>query len=424
MIITENNIDRNFNTIGVSNFWNYNDEKELRMHKIHAYPAKFPSLVISKSLQYARENNIRVNDVSDIFCGCGTTALEAKRNHLNFVGWDINPVATLIASVKSKQYNRKTLLKYYKVVLESIDDSGFDLTSEIALNERIRYWFHDGQIISLGGLLWSISNYVPKGKYRDFFYVAFSNILKKTSKWLMKSIKPQVDPDKTVYDVLDSFAFQFEMMLKANDEVVSDYTPKSKTSIKTKNFLDQRVNEGTTDLVITSPPYVTSYEYADLHQLSTLWLGYTDDYRNFRRGTIGSLYHEEISQKDVEKLPEVGRKIYSAMYKSDKRKAKSVAKYFVDMEKVVAKVGRMVRQNGAAVFVIGNTKYKDVEIDNAKFLSSCLLRHGFNEIEVSKRKISGKILSPYRDKNGRFSSNVKDKKVYSYEFVLIGKKNA
>ena len=35
------------------------------------------------------------------------------------------------------------------------------------------------------------------------------------------------------------------------------------------------------DLIITSPPYVTSYEYADLHQLSLLWFG--DDPKHFKK---------------------------------------------------------------------------------------------------------------------------------------------
>ena len=32
------------------------------------------------------------------------------------------------------------------------------------------------------------------------------------------------------------------------------------------------LNDKEVDLIVTSPPYVTSYEYADLHQLSSLWL--------------------------------------------------------------------------------------------------------------------------------------------------------
>jgi hypothetical protein len=35
-----------------------------------------------------------------------------------------------------------------------------------------------------------------------------------------------------------------------------------------------KINDDSVTLVITSPPYVTSYEYADLHQLTSIWLGY------------------------------------------------------------------------------------------------------------------------------------------------------
>ncbi len=422
MIITKDNINRNFNTIGVNSFWNKSDVPELKMHKIHSYPAKFPSLMVSKSLEYAKNNNVKINSISDVFCGCGTTALEAKRNSLDFWGCDINPVATLIASVKSKQYNPEKLERYYKKILRYIDANSESIDEEIVKNERINYWFHEDQIYNLSKLLIAITSSIPKGNYRNFFFVAFSNILKKTSKWLMKSIKPQIDPNKTIYDVKQAFRTQYKMMFKANKESILTYNSKSKTKIITKNFLKHNVKKEFIDMVVTSPPYVTSYEYADLHQLSTLWLKYTDDFRTFREGTIGSLYHREFKHNEIENLPVIGKKIYDRMFLSDKRKAKSVVKYFIDMNKVVGKVYNMINIGGLAVFVIGNTKYKEVEIDNAKFLSSCMLLYGFNEIDVVKRKISSKILSPYRDKNGRFSNNTKNKRVYSHEFVLIGKK--
>ena len=84
MKIDHFNIDRNFNTIPVSKFWNTNEAPEIKMHRIHAYPAKFPSLVVSKSIEYAVREGFEINELADVFCGCGTTALEAKRNNINF----------------------------------------------------------------------------------------------------------------------------------------------------------------------------------------------------------------------------------------------------------------------------------------------------------------------------------------------------
>ncbi|MHB8327847.1 MAG: class I SAM-dependent methyltransferase [bacterium] len=102
----------NFNDISSDPTWNLGEEKELKMHRIHSYPAKFPAFLTTKALSYANKNKITVNKIADIFCGCGTVAFEAKRNNIDFWGCDINPVATMIAKVKSGKYDTELLRKY------------------------------------------------------------------------------------------------------------------------------------------------------------------------------------------------------------------------------------------------------------------------------------------------------------------------
>ena len=48
------------------------------------------------------------------------------------------------------------------------------------------------------------------------------------------------------------------------------------------------MEDDSVDMIITSPPYVTSYEYADLHQLSTLWFEYTDDLAKIKKSFVGT----------------------------------------------------------------------------------------------------------------------------------------
>jgi len=76
------------------------------------------------------------------------------------------------------------------------------------------------------------------------------------------------------------------------------------------------------------PPYVTSYEYADLHQLSTLWLGYTDDYRKLRSGSIGSLYHDCDFTRDTNQLNTTGHGIVFRLFDVEHRKARATARLF------------------------------------------------------------------------------------------------
>lgn len=416
-MISELNID----SIPIDSFWNVGDEKELKIHRIHAYPAKFPAFITTKALDYVHKNNYFPQRIGDIFCGCGTTACEARRNNIDFWGCDINPVATLIAEVKSHSFQKGRLEKYYNEIINSYYSIKIFPTYDSA-NPRLQYWYTENQYNDLSKLKESILNSIQNKNsvYRKFFLCAFSNILKPASKWLTKSIKPQIDPNKSFVSVMTLFNKQYSFMIKAFDE--NNVNSNSKIMIETANFLENNNYSNNLDMIITSPPYVTSYEYADLHQLSTLWLGYTSDYREFRKGTIGSDFCHENIESEMGLLNSSGAEIVSKMKKVDKAKAKSIAKYYLDMQAVAKKSYNILNEKGYALFVIGNTEYKSVRIDNALHLSQSLLEAGFSELQITKRKISNKILTPYRDDNGKFSSDSSGRKIYSEEFIVLGKK--
>jgi DNA modification methylase len=401
-----------------SGHWDFGGEREPLMHRIHAYPAKFPAFITPKAVAYAQARGVTVNRIADIFCGCGTTALEAKRLDTAFWGCDINPVATLIARVKREDYQPARLHNHAARVMSSFDRRRPLRHPHQQDDDRLRYWYDDDRIRSLARLKAAIET-LPEGKYRDFFLCAFSNILKPTSRWLTKSIKPQVDPDKDAANVRSAFDTQVAFMIKAAKEVRHHTT--SESLILTGNFLEMAFTEPFADLIITSPPYVTSYEYADLHQLSTLWLDYTDDYRKLRHGTIGSLYHDTDFMRDVKQLNPAGSAIVFRLYDAEHRKAQATARYFVDMHRTVKQCRKVLRPGGMILFVIGNTEYKGVKIDNAAYLRECLTQEEFKEIETTRRKVSSKNLTPYRDTLGRFTTDATSRQVYAEEFIVTGR---
>ena len=388
------------------------------MHRIHSYPAKFPAFITTKALEYANLQDHDIGTIADICCGCGTTAFEAKRNNIDFWGCDINPVATLIARVKSHRYQPKRLSRYLEGIV-----SRFRMTRIEDLypraDSRLKYWYQAKQYNDLAHLKWSITEETfSRSHYRSFFLCAFSNILKPTSMWLTKSIKPQLDSNKTPADVLQALLTQCQFMIEANSESKSFSSANIK--IDTQNFLSKEYQPAEVDMVITSPPYVTSYEYADLHQLSSLWLGYAKDYRELRCGAIGSLHHDRDLEIEHPDLLSSGQKAVAGLREIDRAKARSVRDYFLDMQKVAQKTYSILNKSGIALFVIGNTEYKGVRVNNAKHLVQSLVRAGFNRVSITKRKISKKILTPYRDKYGKFSTNARGRKVYSEEFIVVG----
>ena len=406
--------------INIDETWNFADDKELLMHTIHAYPAKFPAFIASKAFEYAKDEKVSVNTVADIFCGCGTVALESRVHNKEFWECDINPVATLIAKVKSTTYNIVKLNNYYNIIIEQISNSNYSDEIYDNANERLKYWFTKDNYIELYKIKSAI-DILPNGKYKKAFLCIFSSILKSCSKWLTKSIKPQVDPQKKTLNVLDTFSLQYNKFIKSVKETTGmQYNPK--VVIKNNNFLTIR-KLPSVDLLITSPPYVTSYEYADLHQLSSLWLNYTDDYRSLRKGSIGSTYNSEAINNCLDDLNNVGKKIVQSLIENDKMcaKTRSVARYYLDMQHVVQRCSKMINPKGMAFFVVGDTEYKGVKIMNSEHLIQSMIDCGFSDLKIAKRNISNKLLTPYRDETGKFSSDKTKRTIYHEELIISGR---
>ena len=168
---------------------------------------------------------------------------------------------------------------------------------------------------------------------------------------------------------------------------------------------------------------MTSYEYADLHQLSSLWLNYTDDYRKLRKGSIGSIYYSNEAAIDISALNNTGREIVDSLMQRDcpKAKVKSVARYYLDMQAAVKRSSSMLNEDGMIFFVIGDTEYKGVKILNSKHLVEALHEEGFHDIKIGKRTISKGICVPFRDSNGKFSKDKSKKQIYHEEFIISGR---
>lgn len=400
--------------------WDFGDSPELKVHRIHAYPAKFPSFITTKAIAYAKASGVNVQTVADVFCGCGTTAFESRKAGLNFWGCDINPVATLIARVKSASYDVSRLESYGSKIIAAYDANVNSVVNMKNLPERIDYWFDCNTKKALARLLNVIKKRVRCSVYRDFFLCAFSNILKPASRWLTKSIKPQIDPAKKTVMIEPLFKKQVDFMIKAVKE--ADLKTEPIAQIEDANLLTLDGHEASADIIVTSPPYVTSYEYADLHQLSTLWLGYTKDYRLLRNGTIGSVYNAGDYEADNADLSISGQRIVQQLKQVDAHKARTSLRYFVDMERAIRQCKRFLKPGGMIFIVIGDTEYKGVKVENSTYLMECLSNAGFSDVCRIKRRITGKILTPYRNSEGRFSKSAKSsKKIYAEEFVLTGR---
>src|SRR2546426_2577709 len=71
-------------------------------HNLHPYPAKFIPQIPNALIQ---ELSSVGETIADIFCGSGTTLLEALQLKRNAIGIDANPLAVLISRAKTTPLN-------------------------------------------------------------------------------------------------------------------------------------------------------------------------------------------------------------------------------------------------------------------------------------------------------------------------------
>jgi tRNA G10 N-methylase Trm11 len=206
------------------------------------------------------------------------------------------------------------------------------------------------------------------------------------------------------------------------DVLKKDRYLKTRCNIYTRDAQNTKLKSNSTDLIISSPPYVTSYEYADIHQLTGYWYNYIKDMNKFRKKFIGTFYS---NNNDLNTNSKIAKRIIDTMEVKHRKFAREIANYFNSMNNVFAESKRILKNNGRVCFVIGNTTIRGVKIKNAEVFYEMLIKHGFEIEDVILREIPFKYLTPYRDKiTGKFGTKNSEnsKLVYPEEYIIIAKK--
>ena len=414
-----------FDNSTVDETWCFKNVRSIEQwtHGYHRYPAKFLPNVVKKLIEdFTGDGEI----IADMFAGCGTTLVEAKIHGKQSIGVDINPVATLITRVKITPILPEKLHACFENLCLKFKNYSEDFYIDLNVNDRIDYWFTPENKSKIA-FLYSEIFQIEEITIQEFFLVSLSHILKNCSRWLQSSTKPQIDKTKKVIDPFIAFISHSKRMIKKNAEFYSTLVEKNFLNIpcnlKLEDARHTSILSNSVGTIITSPPYVTSYEYADIHQLTGFWFNYIQDLKKFRKDFIGTFYSQNSK---LECDSEIAKEIVSDLSKLDDRTAKEVANYFRDMHAVAKEMYRILKNNGHACIVIGNTNYRNVLLKSSEVFAELLTLEGFEISKVIKRSIPYKLIPTIRDKNtGRFAKldDANSKEVYPEEYIIIAKKN-
>jgi hypothetical protein len=359
--------------------------------------------------------------VLDPMAGSGTTLVEARLMGRHAVGYDIDPLARLIAKVKSRRVNDSVIEKTYEVIarrsakdvaslqLKRIPEAVAKRATPPEFPNR-DYWFDKQVSLTLAILSYHISH-TPMPQYaRDFFWVTFSSlILAKTSvanaRDIIHSRHHYWRHDETP-DVLEKFALRLGLMRKQMADF-SSRCQRVNTTISETRIGDARglkLRSETLDLVFTSPPYANALDYPRAHFLAVAWmqkaLGVSlENYRanapvyiGSERGRLAKEFALDARLTQLDLTPAV----VTSLAEQSKTHAKHVQRYFLDMHRVFGKIARVLKQRRHAIIVVCPSHIRRVEIPTHEIFIEMARHHRMKLKGKHSRTINlGKRILPY-----------------------------
>ena len=354
------NIDFDFN----------NGDTMYLTHSLHPYPAKFPPQLPHAIIkQFAHQKAT----VLDPFCGSGTTLVEARLLGCNAIGVDINGLSSLLSKVKATPLSEKKLM-LIKSFLNLIANENLKWkikrpTIKVKEIDGLEHWFQHNVAEELTHIL-NIITELDDENVKDFLKIVLSSIVVRVSN--QESDTRFAAKNK---NISDNFTFSL-FLTKANEYLkrIAEYSNKVNGDgyLKLLNA-DSRnlsmLNNDSIDIVITSPPYANTYDYYLYHKFRKRWLDLDVQYAQYNE--IGS------------------RREYSSL-------KKPAEQWTVDLKKCFSEMYRLIKKDGLAFIVIGDSVIKKELIKIDEVISGFITQIGFEVCNIISSNLSqhSRIFNP------------------------------
>ena len=343
-------------------------------HGLHPYPAKFIPQIPNTLIQELSSDG---ETVADIFCGSGTTLLEALRLKRNAIGIDANPLAALISRAKTTPLTDSEFqeLEAHRVACERILGKAATRTEDLFLDGQpfrssgwrpardiCEFWFEPPAVEELAELRVQIDQ-VSSERARVLCAVCLSAIIVTVSK--QDSDTRYVRRSKSLEPggVIRRYLSQISAAISAVRRMSALVEERLSCKVLNANILEAPETMPL-DLVVTSPPYPNAYSYHLYHRTRMIWLGL--DSERFKKIEIGS--HRKYSAKGRNRAtPETFRSEFEGIFRWLRHR---------------------LRHQRYACFVIGDSTIHGTLVDNASLLSAAGATAGFREVACFTRKIA------------------------------------
>jgi DNA modification methylase len=353
-----------------------------QIHPIHPFPARMaPSIVWNNLPDYGKPICIL-----DPMAGSGTSLVIGRARGHKVFGCDMDPLAVLIARAWCSDVHSDSLEQRAKLVLyeamrlskEIVPEKAYPPQTDYETKQYINFWFDEKSRIQLTALSNCILRF-SDSEEQNLLWNAFSRLIitKKLGVSLAMDVshsRPHRKYEKAPVQPFDKFLYAVKHIIQKAPFLDGNilYTPAVVTKGDARSL---PFSNRSFDLVITSPPYLNAIDYIRGHKLSLVWMGYSvKALRTVRSINIGA--ERSISLKANCEILNAFEKM-GDIYTLCGRFRGMIIRYLDDMNNVLSECKRVLKDDGQAIFVIGNSAIRGVYINNSEALICLAHKQGF-----------------------------------------------
>ncbi|MBM3133981.1 MAG: site-specific DNA-methyltransferase [Chloroflexi bacterium] len=391
-------------------------------HDLHAFAAKFPPQL---PRAFIRGLTLPGETVLDPMMGSGTTIVEALLEGRQGIGLDLDPLAVQLSQVKTMPLVVEEAGEAGTIVLNVANTllaDGTVIEQNLAkrFDERTRafidYWFLPTTQRELMALVLAIQD-VSDSSIRRFLELTFSSVIVTKSGGVslardLAHSRPH-RTDKIPKNALEQFCFRLRKNIISLAQLRSNG---STATLLTGDARTMPLADGAIDLIVTSPPYANAIDYMRAHKFSLVWLGKAiKELSELRAEYIGSerIGDSSLRHNMSHNRPET---IITALAERDAQKAAILSKYFADMEHVLSEMHRVLRQDSAAIVVVGTSMMRGMDVQTHYCLADIAASLGFEVIGIVQRTLDrNKRMMPARF--GRKTDSMIEQRMHE-EYVI------
>ena len=347
--------------------------------------------------------------VLDPFAGVGTTLVEADLAGHRALGFEINPYAAFAARVKLSAHRLdpsalEVAASGVRDFAEKAERNGQSPHAVPPESFRTRTAFYSPAVETKVLLLQDYAALLPD-EIAPAFRLAFASQMVEFSNY---SYEPSLGRKSSVgraeiedYPVADAIASKLLSM--AEDSAWYRSTRKDRRrksgTIRATSFFDAYtgLDEGSVDLLVTSPPYLNNYHYNRNTRPQLYWLGFCacpGDMKVLEELNFGSYWQNARARPTVEldasiQCSELRRTLATIRRQNPDRGvyggrgwANYAARYFNDCGRFVDGIRWSLCKGGTALVVIGNSILQGVPVPTDRLLGGIADERGLELVDI------------------------------------------